>query len=176
MRLLADSEGQLNATLCENSRGPLHPILGIYEAEYYDLVTTSFGSFVTGRNHPRQASKHQAQHHLSGQVQKVRPGFPSAAALASLARSHPERRLKWMTTGGEEFMVWRTISAQKRVMRWRNRKSHPSGYVYCGKFVAISVCRGPVTHRCPVMLRHKPRVVKKQLARGDQPNDRPKIP
>lgn len=85
VRLLADSEGQLNATLCENSRGP---ILGIYEAEYYDLVTTSFGSFVTGRNHPRQASKHQAEHHLSGQVQKVRPGFPSARRI-SIASTVP---------------------------------------------------------------------------------------
>jgi hypothetical protein len=33
----------------EKLPGPLHPVLGIYEAEYYDLVTTSFGSFVTGR-------------------------------------------------------------------------------------------------------------------------------
>src|SRR2546423_15487335 len=47
MRLLGDSECQLNATLCENSGSPLHPILGIYEAEYYDLVTMSFDSFVT---------------------------------------------------------------------------------------------------------------------------------
>ena len=88
MRLLGHSECQLNATLCENSGSPLHQILGIYEAEYYDLVTMSFDSFVTRQTHPRQASKHQAKHHLSGQIQKVRPGFPSAAALASLALSH----------------------------------------------------------------------------------------
>ena len=67
--------------------GPLRPILGIYEAEDYDLVTMSFG--VTRQTIPRQASKHQTKHHLSGQIQKVRPGFPSAAALASLAPSHP---------------------------------------------------------------------------------------
>jgi hypothetical protein len=55
-------------------------------------------------NHPAPGIYASGKHHLSGQVQKVRPGFPSAAALASLVQSHPGRMLKWMTTGGEEFM------------------------------------------------------------------------
>jgi hypothetical protein len=89
MRLLADPEGQPNATLCENSGILYTRRLAFTRLSITDLVTTSFGSFVAGRTIPRQASMHQAKHHLSGQVQKVRPGFSSAAALASLARSHP---------------------------------------------------------------------------------------
>jgi len=49
MRLLAGLRRSAERHAMRELRGPLHPVLGIYEAEYCDLVTTSLGSFVIGR-------------------------------------------------------------------------------------------------------------------------------